>query len=212
MGPQSITVTRALVELKTLDKRIKSATNDLIVTIYKKGPLLPPGYESIEGFTKDARSNMQSVLALIKRRDAIKAGIVKSNATTDVRIGLQTMTVASAIEMKNSNQYRRTLMEHISRQFSSIKLHVDKENLRAEGRLDTILEASYGKEGKQRMDASEFDAISVPFWEKNRSAVVDSVPGGLQKYMQEEREWLDTFEQEVDVCLSESNAVTEFEI
>ena len=39
---------------------------------------------------------------LIKRRDAITKAIVASNAVTEVTINGETMTVASAIELKTS--------------------------------------------------------------------------------------------------------------
>lgn len=75
-----ITITRALTELKTLDKRIQKAIDSgTFVSFY--GQFFKPDENS-----KSAQSNYQSIMDLLERRKQIKSLIVMSNAVTKVII------------------------------------------------------------------------------------------------------------------------------
>ena len=92
---------RALAELKLLDKRITKTIDNLKVITYKKGNKLEYNITE-EEFKAVVEADMQSVKDLITRRKEIKEKIVKSNAETLVTIAGKEMTVAAAIERKES--------------------------------------------------------------------------------------------------------------
>ena len=89
-----ITITRALVELKTVDKRIEKALEGAVFITHKCASDENPKHKITE-------NRLQQVTDLIERRKNLKAAIVKSNATTKVVIDSNEYTVAEAIERKN---------------------------------------------------------------------------------------------------------------
>lgn len=99
---ENISVSRALVELKTLEKRIEKTLNDLQPVTVMIGTRFEAGISGREEFEKNVTSSYQSLMALVARKRKIKSAVVKSNATTTVNVSGEIMTVAEAIERKNS--------------------------------------------------------------------------------------------------------------
>lgn len=106
---RKITVTEGLNELKLYDSKIEKAINNLKLIGAKKKSVDKVGVVNVEKFVADAKAAHQSIMDLIRNRNALKAAIVKSNAITYLEIGDQKMTVAEAIERKNSIQYEKEL-------------------------------------------------------------------------------------------------------
>lgn len=100
---ESISITRALSELKLLDKRILKGIKDadfLSYEINKKNVLK----------TFEPKEQLQSVEDLIARRSTLKSKIMESNASTKVKIAGKEMLVIEAIEMKETIQYKKQLL------------------------------------------------------------------------------------------------------
>lgn len=57
------------------------------------------------------QASYDKVMGLISYRHKIKALVVQSNACTKVIVGKEEMTVAEAIERKQSIQYEKDLLE-----------------------------------------------------------------------------------------------------
>ena len=77
-----MTVARALVELKTLDKRITKGVSELeLVKVRRKDDKW-----DVQDFSRKAQIQLQSTLDLIDRRDLLKRKVIQSNATTKVTI------------------------------------------------------------------------------------------------------------------------------
>lgn len=196
-----ITVTRALATLKTLDKRISKAVNGAAFANYTVG-----GKPEIEAYTP--AEDLQSIQDLIDYRSALKSGIMKSNATTKVKIGDEKMTVVQAIETKDSIKYKKLLLKKIQSDLRTVDSYVEDINQDVQRRLDQHVSVILGKDGKST--EAEIAGLTDPFLKKNEAKSVDS-----QKYRdiaEKMEEEVDTFIAEVDLVLSESNATTTIEI
>jgi hypothetical protein len=206
-----MSITRALVELKNLDSRINRAINSgIYIAGAKKSSKKINNIFTREDFDKRAKADYQSAIDLIKRRKMIKSKVVESNAKTMVKINNVEMSVADAIERKDSIDYERALLSEMEKQYNSVLINVRKENEKVDANLQKLLEASFGKEGKQKTSPEEVDAIANPFKEQNQYEVIN--PLELQNKIKEFRDEIEGFMMEVDFTLTTSNSLTMIKI
>ncbi|MGM7635251.1 hypothetical protein [Bacillus sp. Hm123] len=203
-----ISITRALAELKLLDKRIHSTMNSTPLIQYHVGNKPVSGFASVKEFEEKARASYQSTLALIKRRNAIKSAIVLSNAKTNVEIAGHTYTVAEAIERKTSIQYEQELLQKMKHEFSSVTDDVEAINAEVKEQLDRQLEVLYGREAKLKVEES--NELTKSYREKHEAKIVD--PLKLRDEYEQLEKKIDEFLTEVDFVLSTSNTLTEIEV
>ena len=100
MTTETMSIHQALVELKTLDKRIESAIQEgdwVVANKHSNGKI--SGID-LKDFVENVKSRHQKVTSLIARTEAIKRAVVNSNAVTKVTIAGKEYTVAEAIDMK----------------------------------------------------------------------------------------------------------------
>ena len=202
----TLTVAGGLVELKLLDKRILKATQGTFVS-YRSGKDLPNGYKDVEEINTTIKANFDSVEALIKRRDVIKSAIVVSNAVTNVVVGGEAMTVAEAIERKNSIVYEKQLLGALKVQLANVIRKVDVINSSVSDRADDMVEAFLGGD---KSKASEAEKLRKDFLESHSAEIIDTIDIKKQIEVLEER--IDKFEADVDLVLSTSNAITQLDI
>ena len=198
---EKISITRALAELKLLDKRITKAIFESNFVSYSIN-----GKNAINTFKP--LEEKQSIEALIARRATIKAAIMKSNATTKVTIGSAEMLVIDAIEMKETIKYKQSFLQELKHQQQSTKYTISSTNETVNSRLDKLLEANFGKDSKTKSE--EMEAIAKPFLERNEAKLED--PLNLDSLIESLSEEILTFTSNVDYVLSESNALTQIEI
>ena len=198
---EKISITRALTTLKLLDKRINKAVNGCVFVNIKVGDK-----EKYEKFTP--KEDLQSVTDLIAYRARMKSAIMTSNSNTKVKIGKTEMTVVEAIELKDSIQYKKSLLNKLVGDYNRAKTEVENTNIQVSQRLDSLLVASFGKDVQNK--GTEYEATSKQFLKHNEANIVD--PLGTPDLVQELQDEIDTFEAEVDFVLSESNATTLIEV
>lgn len=203
-----ISITRALSELKLLDKRINRAINESTFAGFVVGKKVMTGFQNVEEIEKRAKADYQSVNDLISRRNTIKSAIVVSNATTTVEIGGKAMTVAEAIERKTSIQYDYQLLNRMKQAYTKYVNHVENVNEEVKQRLDRHLETLYGKEGKVK--AGENAELIKPFLEENEAKFIDPIK--LKDKIEQLESDIEEFETEVDHILSESNTINKITI
>lgn len=203
-----LTITRALSELKLLDKRIRKEIESasFVAGVQKKKKIM--GMYTKDEFSKKSHGEIDSVQSLIERRKMIKSALVNSNARTMVTIAKNTMTVAEAIERKTSIEYEKELLQKMKKRYNAAYNEVENANTQVKQKLDILLESNFGKDIKA--SATDVEAISKPYLEQNEWELVDplGIVGRIEKF---ERE-IDEFEHEVDFILSESNTITTIEI
>lgn len=196
-----ISITRALVELKTLDSRIQKKI-DRATFVSFGGQFHKPA----EG-VKDAVSDYQSINDLIERRKKIKSAIITSNATTQVSICGQTMTVAEAIETKSSIKHKKNLLAVLKSQHGRTTTTIESINSRVRKDLEAKSSREGGDKDKQQMSLAEFSKTYIEL-----HGVEMHDPLNISQKIEQLDQYIIQFEQEVDYVLSEKNAVTTIEV
>jgi len=201
MSTEKMTITRGLVQLKLLDKRIGKAMNNSCFVDFKIG-------KKQRNENCDPGASLNKITSLIKRREAIKSAIMNANSNTIVKINQEEMTIMDAIEKKRSISYLEKLRNEMRTQLSRVEEEVNYQNERMQERLDKQLEEIYGKAGKVRDE--DYNAVANPFKENNEASLVDPIE--IKKKIEELDEYIDGFLSEVDLVLSEVNSQTDIEI
>lgn len=205
-----ISITEALNELKLYDAKINKAikSTNYIGAAKKSTNLI--GVQTKETFNKNAKAGYQSVIDLIGNRNKLKSAIVKSNAVTEVIINEKVMTVAEAIERKNSIQFEIDLLNTLKSQYSTSSNTVLTENRKVDAQIDKLLETFTGKDTDKKITKEDQAAITEPYREKNEFELVD--PLGLYDKIQALDADIDGFNSNVNTALVLSNATTFIEI
>lgn len=206
-----MTITRALSELKLLNSRIeRKITETTFITANKKSAKKVNNVFTKEEFIENSKSGYQSVLDLIERRKQIKSAIVDSNAKTIVKIADKEMSVAEAIERKDSIQYDKMLLESMTRQYNTSVAKVNQQNEAVQQQCDRLLETMLGTENKSKANKDEISAITTPYLEQNEWELID--PMTLFSKINSLKTDIEQFESEVDFILGESNCITKISI
>ncbi len=205
-----ITITRALPELKLLDKRIgKLISNSRFVDLYQNRKDLAIGSAvTKEVFEKNSSSSMKSITDLIERRKKIKSAILISNASVKVKIGEKEYTVIEAIERKNSISYEQSLLETMKAQLANVKSQIDRQKPQLEAAVRDMLEKNL--EGDTKPSKEDYERTANPFLEANELNILD--PCKIEEKIADLDKSIDEFLSEVDAALTESNSRTEIEV
>lgn len=205
----TLTITRALKELKTLSNRIDKLTSEsTFVFLIEKPGQLPVGYKSLEELEQAIKSNYQAVTDLITYREKIKQAIVNSNATTKVTIAGKEYSVAAAIETKHSIQYKLQLSRVMYQQLQKVEARKGLLDTQVSNRLDELLKNTY--QGKTDIAEADYNAVAKPYLERNQPTVVD--PLKLVSLTFKLHDEIEAFMNNVDDIISVSNATTTIEV
>jgi hypothetical protein len=206
----SITITRALAEIKSLDARIGKVIQECtLVDMYQRKSM--KGIYSgspVDEFTKSVTSTYKSLMDMISRRKRIKNEIIKSNGATVVSIGGEEMTVAEAIARKTSIVSENVLLEKMKTVMVRAQNDIEKQRVKLEGDIQTMLEKNLG--GDKKVSKDDYVNISEPFLASNELVLLD--PIGLKGEIDGLQKSVDGFLHEVDYVLSESNSKTTIEV
>ena len=193
-----ISITRALTELKTLDKRIQKNIETSEFVSYQGQ------FHSPSPYSKNAQSSYQSILDLLERRKNIKSAIIKSNANTKVNICGKEMTMAEAIETKSSIKHYKNLLAVMKRQYGDTNKTIENINHKARTELENKTNRNNGEnKDENKMDLVEF---SKKFMEMHGVKLYD--PLHVTTKIDEIEKYITDFESEVDYILAEKNSVT----
>lgn len=209
-----MSITRALVELKNLDNKIKQAIQGVHfigVTTGKdnnKKVFIPSGND-VASAQQLIQGNFDKATQLIANRQKIKAAVVKSNAVTEVKLAGKLLTVAEAIETKTSLPYKELLLTTLVQQANSANAHVTNINNKMNEDIDKALQVVYGNE-KGKVQSEMYEQVAEPQRKQKEGAILDPAKIDLKiKSLQEE---IQTIKSELDFVLAEINAKTEIEV
>ena len=215
MTKETMTIHKALAELKVIDSRINKAIMEGTYVIANKHSNEKIKGMTVNEFKEHMRACHNKVTDLINRRNAIKRAVVLSNAVTKVNVGDKEYTVAEAIEMKNhgmefkSNYMRVIAAQNISAQ-TDISRHsgeaIEKE---AEKHVLAVIQAQ-PKDSKMSVDSDAMKALRKAYIENNTYDLID--PLKVATLIENLSNEVDEFNTEVDAALSVSNALTVIEI
>jgi len=208
MTTETMTIHKALTELKTLDSRIlNTIVGNPFVFANKHSNTKVSGVD-ISDYCAEIKSGYQKINDLIARRDAIKRAVVLSNATTYVVINGQTYTVAEAIELKNHSV---PLLQRLLSQMSEAKRAAQKLADRSNGdaledRADGYVRAMFGDKTDMKNMSEEIRKTRDEFIKQQTVEIVD--PLNVTEEMKALEERINGFMVEIDSALSVSNALT----
>lgn len=207
---RKISITEALNELKLYDARITKAIDNAIFCGAAKKSADKVNFIKKDDFPERAKACYQSATDLIANRNALKSAIVKSNAVTEVTINDKTMTVAEAIERKNSIDYDEMLLTEMKRQYASATDTVNKENRKVDNKVDELISTLVGKDSDKKLTKDDQEAVERPYRDKNEWEFID--PLKLYDRIQALEADIDGFKSKCDIALSITNAVTFIEV
>ena len=205
-----ISITRALSELKVLQKRFDKEVSQLDVISVQHGlTLMRNSSVKPEDFSEKAKAQLQSVEALQRRIHLIKTKIQQSNAITVVKIGTQEMTVLEAIIKKSLIENQKSLLARLKRQLTLANDNFENATMSNENKI-----------AKQLEDATKNSTVKLDLEvEKQIKASVESLypikmidPCKLSDKIKALEDEIEEFEANVDFALSESNALTQIEV
>ena len=196
---EKMSITKALATLKLLEKKIQKKTRSNFTGMSVAGKV-QDNFDS-----KEAQNNLKSVYALIERRQNIRDAIQKSNLNTKITIDGKKMTVASAINFKETISYKRDLYERLGSQYNEVERAVGYKNQEMTERLDAQTQRM-GDENKTK----ELTAFSNSFRSMYEAKIIDACDA-QNEFKKLEEEILE-FESEIDFTLSTSNSLTEIEV
>jgi len=203
---EKISITRALSEIKLLNNRIskKISENDFVYFMSKKKNI------NSNLLTSNAKSNYQSIIDLIHRRNKLKSAIILSNSQTKVSLNNNTMTVAEVIEMKNIIPLYKELLQKLKYNRESIMNQVERQNNSMENDLQKILEINFGKSNNLKTNSDDIETISKTYRVNNQAEMLDCID--INNKINQLEEIIQLYENESNFVLSESNAITQIEI
>ena len=200
MTTETMTIHKALCELKTLDSRIKKAIEGSVFVFANKHSNSKVSGKTISAYSDEVKSAYQSACDLIARRDAIKRAVTLSNATTKVTIGGQEYTIAEAIEMKNHGiPMQQKLLDKLD----------ENNGEYLEMRADEYVKSLYGSVDMKGA-SEEVKKVRADFIAAQTMELVD--PINIDAEMKRLEETISGFTVEIDAALSVSNALTEITV
>lgn len=214
MTHETMTVHKALAELKIIDDRINSAINNVVfVTAVKNGTKKIDGVD-INSYNESVRSSYQKANDLINRRNALKRAVVMSNATTKVTVAGAEYTVAEAIDMKNHGlDGMKMMLNAMARQYRDATYNFNRNSgesleIKANEYVMNIL----GSQGNtaDKTDVKQVQALHDSYVANNEFVMVDPIE--VEKKIEDIKNKIAEFETDVDAALSVSNAVTTIDI
>lgn len=205
-----ITVNRALMKIKTLQKRYDKELRDLQLIAVKKGDKLSDrwAYYKESDFIEKAKSSFQSVTDIKNNIVTLKKLVVASNQITHVNIGGSDYTVQDAIIRKNYIANEEHLVEKMKTLVSTAKAVFDAETANNEKEIEKMVANSSDKD-KEKIIEVKKDAET--FIEQHK-AIKFVDPLGLEKKVENLEKSIFDFKNNVDYALSTSNSTTYIEI
>lgn len=211
MTKETMRVHSALAELKMLEERINKIIRNTTWVVANKHSNTKIDGKDVSTWVKEKKEELQKLNDLIKRREAIKKAVMKSNAVTTVIIAGETYTVAEAIERKNNGiEFLKSIVNSIANDIKNATMSANAANGdRLETRADEHVRIMLGTFDTKNL-SEEAKKLRREFVEAQTTEIIDPIEAySLVKDLEEE---ISQFLMEVDGKLSVSNATTEIEI
>lgn len=206
MTTETMTVHKALCELKLLNKRITKTINDCKFCVANKANNKKIGGKTIKEYEESVKEEYQSIADLMKRYAAINAAVAQSNAETKIMDGKYTVAEAMAIKNKLI-PLKNNLVSQMALVFTSEDYKVTSGNEALEREADRIITTPSSDKTDVKSIAEGMMSVREQYIEKQKLELID--PLGIQDEMKRVRDKIDDFLSDIDSELSISNATTQ---
>lgn len=205
----TMTITRALVQLKKLNSQIDAAINSgkfVSKTVGKNQFRKVVGTnDSVESMSAKIQASYDSVDALIEYRSKIKSAIVLSNASTYVRVLGKDITVAECIDLKSTLEFRQNYLQVLHISLARELTDISKANELLDKSIELSMNTIYGSE-KGKVTEDSYKAVANPQKEQKEYSILD--PMKIESKIEKVTKEIEELSSELDFLLSESNART----
>jgi len=210
---ETMSVTRALAEIKRLDDRIQRGAQESVFVVVLTGKNASQKVFEVSTPVDVAKAKIQSsydtMAAMFEKRAALKSAVVLSNAMTTVQILGKEVSVAEAIEMKSSVQNKQALLQVMKQQYAKCNNAVSMLNAKLDEAIESNLKTIYGSD-KSKADPSAYESIAKPQREQKEASLLD--PVDIVSKIAALTEEISVITTELDFTLSESNARTTIQV
>lgn len=154
MTTETMTIHRALAELKVLDDRIMKLLSEAKFCGAAKNCMQKLGGVTIEEYKQNAQSTYDKITDLMARQAAIKRAVSESNAVTHAVVCGHDYTVAQLIWMNQHGiDFKSTLLNVLERQYASAVAATEAANSKLSDKADDFISRNNAGADKNSMDA-----------------------------------------------------------
>lgn len=140
MTTETMTIHRALAELKVLDDRIMKLLSEAKFCGAAKNCMQKLGGVTIEEYKQNAQSTYDKITDLMARQAAIKRAVSESNAVTHAVVCGHDYTVAQLIWMNQHGiDFKSTLLNVLERQYASAVAATEAANSKLSDKADDFI-------------------------------------------------------------------------
>jgi hypothetical protein len=208
-----MTLTRILSRVSTLKKSIGKEIQELEPVAVTKGHgesrIVVNSSMSVKDTEDRIQSQFQSIIDKINERLRLRRLLTLTNSTVKVKINGMEMTIAEAIEYKNSLEHDRILLTNLRQMKMRAEMVISNSNTQLDTEIERAVQVAYGNE-KGKVTEDQYSAIAAPRIAKHGASLLD--PIGIQKQIDDLDRKISSFMEEVDFALSEINARTSIDV
>ena len=211
MTTETMTIHRALAELKVLDDRITKLLNEAKFCGAAKNCMQKLGGVTIEEYKQNAQATYDKIIDLMARQAAIKRAVSESNAVTHRVVCGHDYTVAQLIWMNQHGiDFKSALLNVMERQYASAVAVTEAANSKLSDKADDFISRNNSGADKSSIDADAIKDMRESYIERETMQLVDGI--NIKKTKEALADEINKFKAEVDAVLSTSNATTEITI
>lgn len=214
MTTTTLTITRVMASLKSLDTRLTQAITSGPYLALSKGSTDPAlqnsPYADVAAFEKATKANYDSIVKLIDNRNKLRSALTQSNATVKVKVGGVERSIAETLEYRRSVvPVMTSFIDLLKAQLRAFTMQKDNADKQLE---ETIERQSMGMtgQGTTKADPAFLENLRRQLESNLKVNLVD--PLGLSAVIEKHQKELDNFLLEVDYVLSEINATTTVDV
>jgi hypothetical protein len=200
-----------LTEVKTLEARINKAISEgdfLGVVTGKSEVPVNRNFKTRKELEDSITAQFQSLSALVARRKAIKSAITKANTTVLVTVGNVEMTIAEAVDLKQTLWVRERLLNQLVQNVTQRGREVEQATKVLDEKIERYVTQLYGADKK--VDSAQTDEVKKAQYDQYGPVLVDPI-SSLAMINQLKAD-IDEVKLNLDFSLSEVNAKTTIEI
>jgi chemotaxis protein histidine kinase CheA len=208
MGKKTMSITRALAEVKLYEKRLLNNYVGFDTKINNK--LVNNSNLTEEQFLKDVKANKESFDKLFENRRVVKSAIAKANVETKVEFKLGKKTdsysIIELIDLKTSLSYKIDRLNNLERQYNLFKQSVEQQEHKIEQEVSRQVESAMTNKNQTSKDLTKTltDTYTQMWGAEIVGLNIDEIRYELEN--------LNYLLDEIDMTLSEVNAKTEIEV
>lgn len=211
MTNEKMTITKALSEMKILDKRINEEISGACFCTHNKHIMKTCNGKPIATTKAEMTGVYDKITNMIARLNAIKKAVTQANATVKIKINDTEMTIAEAIYYKTTGVIKeKMLVNAISNQYQRSVNTINQNNgdNLTKACEDYITKLFGSKEN--RTETSDVETVKTKYIEENTLDLIEGYD--TKKIIENLKDKIDNFEAEVDAAITVANATTEIEI